>query len=83
MGPHGWAGQGYGELETGLSWALLGQEMMALRADMRSWAVDRMEETPRGTVRALEVLLGPQPTLNSNQDEQNSFFGTFPHGFSQ
>ncbi|KAI1238979.1 hypothetical protein IHE44_0012077, partial [Lamprotornis superbus] len=64
-GPDGWAGQGYGELETGPAGALLGQEMMALGADRRSWAVDRMEGAPRGTVRALEVPLGPQPALTA------------------
>lgn len=30
VGPHGWAGQGHGELETGPAGPLLGQEMMAL-----------------------------------------------------
>lgn len=65
MGPNGWAGEDYEELETGTAGALLGQEMMALGADMRSWAVDRMEGAPRGTARALEVPLGPQPSLTA------------------
>lgn len=43
-GTHSWAGQGSGELETGPPVAMLGQELMALGADMRSWGKGRVGE---------------------------------------
>lgn len=63
--------------------ALLGQEVMALGADMSSWAVDRMEGAPRGDSQGPGGTLGAPASTYWSQHEQSSFFGTFPHGFSQ
>lgn len=67
----------------GHCWGIAGAGDDGPGADMRSWAVDRMEGAPRGDSQGPGGTLGAPASTYWSQHEQSSFFGTFPHGFSQ